>query len=239
MSSIKPVFKCVEGHKDIFKNSQCLLLISIGQEAHEGDRFEATIDLVNSSFSSCIISLYDSIQRHTMSLNSLDEPEKFHQIAINEGDLWLKRNEKYFKKLTILKYITRWNSWLHHPNYIIQKNTILELINTNPLFKSVFDETVETYLARYCKRLSNIKEFNLHRAKTICFDYLVEECAVLCLWPELKCQFELYPNYHNAAIEETRKVLLSPKHPELMRPIRIGFRNAKQVKPQKFELLED
>lgn len=239
MKAIKPVFKRSDEYKEIFKQSQCLLLISVGQEAHEGERFEATINLINTSFNSCIISLYDSIQRHTMALNSQKDPSFFHNTASKEGDLWLERNEKYYSKLTIPKEITRWNTWLNHPNFFKEHDKLLTLINDDPTYKAVFDNTIEGYLTRYCSRLDDLSKFDHDRAKQICFNYIVEECAVLCLWPELQCQFEIYPNRHNDAIEETRARFITPCYPELLRAIQLGFRNAKQVKPQQFEFLKN
>jgi hypothetical protein len=45
--SYKTVFKCSDSDKEKFKTSQCLLTISVGQEAHEGEKF-AAIEFVNS-----------------------------------------------------------------------------------------------------------------------------------------------------------------------------------------------
>lgn len=239
MGGIKVLFKRADAYKDSFKHSQCLLLISVGQESHEGERFKATVDLINSSFESCIISLYDSLQRHTMALDSTEEPDFFHEISVKEGDLWLERNAKFYNKLSGLKKISRWDVWLSHPNYLARRNELVTLINNDPSYKVVFDNTIDTYLARYCKRFNDLNDFDFHRARQLCFDYLLEECTVLCLWPELRCQFELYPNRHNDAIEETRKRFIEPNYSDLLRAVAIGFRNAKQIKPQNFELLKD
>ena len=45
-SKIKPVFKCSEEFKLKFKDSRCLVTISVGQEVHEGKKFLTTIDLI-------------------------------------------------------------------------------------------------------------------------------------------------------------------------------------------------
>jgi hypothetical protein len=237
MSYIRAVFKRADAYKSILKNSQCLLLISVGQEAHEGERFESTINLINASFSSCIISLYDSLQRYTMALDNTKDPKFFHDISVKEGDLWLERNEKYYSKLTIPKKITRWDSWLNHPNFSTQRNKLITLASNDLSYQAVFDSTIATYLSRYCKRIDDLSSFDNKRAHQLCFDYLIEECTVLCLWPELQCQFEVYPNRHNDAMEETRKRFIRPYYSNLLHSIAISFRNAKQVKPQCFQLL--
>ena len=96
MKEVKCNFKNVSNEdKFLFKKATCLLLVSVGQEAHEGDRLLATIKLINENFRSCIISLYDSLQRFTMSLSSSCSPEELRGTAGKEGDLWLERNKKY------------------------------------------------------------------------------------------------------------------------------------------------
>lgn len=240
MANIKPLFKNLSSDvKTKFQYSQCLLLISVGQEAHEGERFEATIDLINGSFKSCIVLLYDSLQRHTMALNSIKEPSAFHETAAREGTLWLERNQKYLNKLTILKDVTRWDMWLNHSNFTAQLNQLKAVIDRDPVYRASFEDTISGYIDRYSKRLQDSSCFNYERARELCFDYILEECAILCLWPTLQCQFEVYPNYHNGAIEATRKLFVLPNYPDLLHAIRLGFRNAKQVKPQHFALLHN
>ncbi len=235
MKEVKCNFKNITNDDKVkFKNSDCLLLISVGQESHEGSRFSATIDLINTSFKSCIISLYDSIQRHTMALNSDKPPEFFHTISVKEGDLWLERNRRYIDNLSVPNKILRWDMWLKHLSFGDQKIKLTSLLKNDPSYKSFFDITIDKYLERYCKHLTDISNFDMDRARKLCFDYVLEECVVLCLWLELNCQFEVYPNIHNDAIEETRKRLIFPHHPDLLRALTIRFRNSKQLKPQQF-----
>lgn len=240
MHHVKCNFKNItQKDKDQFKNSGCILLVSVGQEAHESDRFEATVDLVNSSFKFCTVSLYDSLQRYTMALNSLHNENYFHNVATHEGDKWLERSAKYLNKLTILKEIYRWDRWLNHPNFLRQLDELETLIKNDPVYKAAFDTTIDKYLLRYCKNLSSLSNFNKGRARKLCFNYVLEECAVLCLWPELNVQFDIYPSLHNEAIEETRRRFILSNYPDLLHPITLRFRNAAQLKPQYFELLEN
>ncbi len=90
--NVKVVFKnTTPEQKEQFKNMQCMLLISVGQESHEGERFEKTIDLINSSFESCTILLYDSLQRYSMSLNSTRNFTEFLYLklcSISSEKVW-------------------------------------------------------------------------------------------------------------------------------------------------------
>ena len=58
--SIKATFKHGGNYEERFENSICSLSISVGQPAHEGTKFAATIDAVNTNFKECIIMVGDS-----------------------------------------------------------------------------------------------------------------------------------------------------------------------------------
>jgi hypothetical protein len=240
MSKMKANFRFVtEAQKAKFSQSHCLLTISVGQGSHEEERFAATLDLINASFNACTITLHDGLQRYTIALDKKEEPSYFYEASVEEGDLWLERNKKYYSKLTILKDIIRWGTWLNHPGFSRENDRIITLINQDASYKDVFDKTMEEYLSKYCSRLTDVGSFDMERARRLCLDYLVEECAVLCLWAETGCQFELYPGKHNAAMVETRKRFISSNNLELLNAVGIGFNHRKDLPPQQFTLLKN
>lgn len=240
MAHIKAVYRYIdEASRSKFSDSQCLLTISVGQEVHEGEKFEATIDLVNNSFQSCIMLIDDSLQRHTMVLDRKESAEEFYQISVEEGDHWLVRNEPYYSQLTNLNKIIRWDAWLKHPNYQAQQKFLQDMIKNDAYYADIFDKTINEFLTRYFARLLNKSDFDLARAYQLCFDYLLEECTAMCLWPELGCHFEVYPSKRNFAMDETHKRFVLPNNEELLHPVAIKFKNRKQLKPQQFTLIRD
>lgn len=231
LDKIKPVFKCPEEFKKEFHASRCLLTISVGQEVHEGEKFYKTIDLVNLSFKECIILVDDSLQRHSMRLNTNLSDKEAYRISLNEGDLWLKRNEAFYKKLSIPFKIIRWNKWLHHPNYKRQREKIDSLYTTNSSYRESVHSSIQEFLDRYVNREEKVdteKGFNL------CLEYLKEECTALCLWVEEECHFEVYPSKRNEVMSATHETFVKPYYPNLLHPVAIKFKNRKQLSPQKF-----
>src|SRR5262245_12863207 len=104
MSHIKPIFKYEPiAAQTPFAQAQCLLTISVGQEVHEGEKFIATVDLVKSHFASCIMLVDDTLQRHTMILNLDVSADEYRDIARQEGDQWLQRNQEFYQSLPNLK----------------------------------------------------------------------------------------------------------------------------------------
>ncbi|HEV2523688.1 MAG TPA: hypothetical protein VGU44_00965 [Gammaproteobacteria bacterium] len=234
MYGIKPVFKFQTNiDKTIFEKSRCLLTISVGQEAHEGYKFGATIDLVNTAFESCILLIDDSLQRHSMALNKPEDADFFYHTSIVAGDAWLTRNKQYYQKLDCLEQIIRWDKWLKHPCYLEKQDQIKTLLSKDKDYQHSFDETIAAFL----KRNHHLRNgyFDDENARRLCLDYLTEECAALCLWPEINAHFEVYPNKRNLAMTQTHQRFVLPQFPQLLHPIAIKFKNRKQFKPQNFD----
>ncbi len=239
MQKIKAVFRNIADSTHAqFKNSRCLLTISVGQATHEGEMFEATMELINASFDSCILLIDDTLQRHTMALNKPEEADYYNNIALQEGELWLARNKKYYSSLTIPIKIMRWDFWLNHPKFNAKRNEIIQLTENDLAYKSTFVHSIEAFLKKYCERLVDTTHFDIEKARRLSFDFVVEECTALSLWPELFCHYEVYPNRHNKAIEESRKRFVLAHYPNLLHAVTIGFKNAQQIRPQQFTLIQ-
>lgn len=233
---LKVSFKNIDqAFSDRSKSATCLLLISVGQEAHEKEHFESTIQLIRSSFKKCIILLGDSIQRYTIALTTNKLPEQCLQAATHEGDHWLQRNSSTLSMLPSSCHVIRWNYWLSHPDFIKTKQCLETALKEDDLYYQAFAETVNTFLNRYKKQNPSLEYFDQQRSELICLNYLLEECAIFCLWPELECEFEIYPNAHNLAIEATRKKFLVPSFPNLLHSVSLRFRHSNLLKPLQFE----
>ena len=62
--------------KKKFKDSCCLITISVGNGQHEALKFKSTLELVNKTFKSCIIAVCDTLQRYTYAITRpLKTPE--------------------------------------------------------------------------------------------------------------------------------------------------------------------
>ncbi len=238
MSKLKPVFKCNEKYKNRFASSSCLLTISVGQEVHEGEKFFSTIHLINEHFKECTILVDDSLQRHSMALESNLPPQDLYEQAVAEGDRWLVRNKAYYSSLTIPYSIIRWDQWIKHSNYETQLDVIKQKYRADNDYKNAINESINEFLYRYKRRPQNnqIKE---EYAFNLCLNYLLEECTALCLWIEGRFNFEVYPNKRNAAMSTTHEKFIKPHFPELLNPVAIKFKNRKQLKAQIFSMETD
>lgn len=234
MSKTKCFFKFLNDEDRLkLKQSRCLFTISVGQQTHEGDFFRATIDLLNESFSSCVMLVDDTLQRYTMAIRERMPPDYFYDIAMKEGDRWLERNERYFARLDNLEKIIRWNTWLNHCEFGQQKNKIRSLICQDHEYASAFESSVSEYVDKCINRTQG-NNMDIMRMKKLSFDFILEECTALCLWTELACHYEAYPGLHNQAICETKARFIHNAQPSSLKTITLGFRQANQLTPQKF-----
>jgi tRNA-dependent cyclodipeptide synthase len=188
----KAKFINADKYKDEFERSRCFLPISVGQPYHEGEKFAATIRLVNdSNFKECVIVVCDTLQRHTMAIfePEMDE-ESLYQKALQNGDAWIERNKSTIETLTIPYQIVRWNKWLFSPLYQQKRKIIDEAYDTDAKFKQAFDDTVSQFLDRIKKRR---KAINLSIAFNKSLEYVKEECVVDVLWIKEQFSFIIYP----------------------------------------------
>jgi len=209
--------------RKLFAKSTCLMPISVGRPVHEGAKFEAVIKLINASFKKCTILVDDSVQRHTIGIVNQGTSDELYQLALEEGRSWLVRNEDSYTKLTIPYEIMRWDDFYNSPNYINSHLRIQKEYETNPLYKKAIQDNIYDFLSRYLNRIQNVL-IDYDRAAELCLDYLIEECAVMCLWTEKAFDFEVYPSGRNKAMAATYDFLIKMDYPNYLRPVSLRFK---------------
>ncbi|CEG58333.1 hypothetical protein [Legionella fallonii] len=209
--------------RKLFPQSTCLMPISVGQTIHEGAKFAAVIKLINSSFKKCTILVDDSVQRHTLGIINGASPDELYQLAVAEGEAWLKRNEIAYNQLTIPFDLMRWDDWYNSPNYINSHLRVQKEYDSNDDFRHALQANIDDFLTRYLSRF-NQGDIDHERAFSLCLDYLIEECAVMCLWTEQAYDFEVYPSGRNKAMAATYRYLIEPMYPNYLRPVALRFK---------------
>lgn len=206
-----------------FPQSTCLMPISVGQAIHEGDKFKAVIKLINASFKHCTILVDDSVQRHTIGILNNVSHDELYQLAIEEGDAWIIRNEQFYNQFTIPFNVMRWDDWFNSVHYIDSYMRVKKQYDENESYRLAIHANIHDFLSRFLK---NIPEDNIDhdRANALCLDYLLEECAVMCLWTEKAYDFEVYPSGRNNAMAATYEQLIKPLFPNYLKPVSLRFK---------------
>jgi hypothetical protein len=216
--------ECPISDRKQFAESRCIIPISVGQSVHEGKKFLSAMKLINASFRACTILVDDSVQRHTMAIDNPASADELYRLAVKEGSEWLKRNESSFKNLTIPYNIMRWDDWLTVDKYKASHMQVKKYYEESVLYRNAIHTNIDSFLSRYLGRISDNSHIDYNRTFSLCLDYLLEECAVMCLWVDNKFEFEVYPSGRNEAMAATYEYLIKPVHPDLLKPVALRFK---------------
>lgn len=216
--------ECPVDDRKKFSDSKCIVPISVGQKVHEGEKFLATIQLINASFQACTILVDDSIQRFTL---KIDEPhsslEKLHGDALEHGNKWLERSKQTHELLSISYEIMRWDDWRTHQDFKKAYERVENLYNTDELYRNAIHANIDDFLSRYGSRVDD-GNFDKQHAFDCCLQYLKEECTVMCLWALGEYHFEVYPSGRNKAMAATYEKIIKPSHPNLLKSVALRFK---------------
>lgn len=180
----------------------CLMPASVGQLAHEGQRFKEDLLAMGRRFGGIVLLPADTLQRHSELIYS-DLPadsEDLGQLAALEteaearGTEWLERIQPFIteaRNQNIPVHISRWNDWRTHPDFKAKLNAVYELYAGNDKFKRAIDASVTDYIKRVASKRGAIDE-----AKAIICStrYKLEECAVISIWHDMEFKAFAYPN---------------------------------------------
>ncbi len=223
---VKATFmKAREINRNELKNSCVMLLISVGNPYYEGEKLQATLKLINSSFNKCVLTLGDSLQRHNILAEKNISLEEARNIANHFGDEWLVRNEKYYRQLKINYEIVRWDKWLFDPDFSSSMLQINNLYNENVEYKATFDASISEYIKRIISRSPELNSKSIIKQySAMCLNYLKEECAVMLLWANEFHPYTVYPSLLSPAMIKTRELLISPIYNEILKPLSLRFK---------------
>lgn len=227
----KVTFKgCSQSDKTEFKKSSCLLIISVGQKIHEGEKFLRTIELIDRFFHTCVIQVDDSLQRHNIKIEDNLNDQQAYLKSIMLGDEWLKRNYEIYHRLSIPYRIIRWDQWLKHQELQKHKKVVQGIYESDASYQETMHATIKKFIERYQQRRSALP-FDQNVWYNACLEYLFEECAAMNLWTETGCQFEIYPSGRNLIQTMTYEKLIKPSSQTLLRSVSLYF--DKRLKKQK------
>jgi hypothetical protein len=143
--------------------------ISVGQDYHEGDKFEATMKWATYRFDKVIICVNDTLQRHNYMYRENLCGIAAYNKAEAAGREWIERNYKFIQSLSNYE-ITRWDEWRSNAAYDEQYEKIIDLYNSRHDFRELINiEIMEFWKRRRLKEGSeNLSDFdgfkkNVHR----------------------------------------------------------------------------
>ncbi|WP_067826548.1 tRNA-dependent cyclodipeptide synthase [Actinomadura kijaniata] len=208
------------GQEHDFTGTRAVLLVSVGQRYHEGDKLQATIDLVNrSGIEHLTVAVADALQRH----NYTDLPEDVaYAYALRAGDEWLERNSEILGGLLVPSDVLRWHTTLTDERYKALRERVENEYAGNPGYRAAVDATIGRFTDRLRQRDPDADvEAAFHRS----WVYLMEECPVIMpLWAQDGHDFVIYPQPMTDAMAKTREIFVEPSHPDKARWLSLRFK---------------
>ena len=214
-----------DNKKISFTGKKALLLISVGQAYHEGEKFMATIRQVNKhQFSQCDIVLADSLQKHNY-YHKMDENTAY-EFAKSEGLFWLKRNAPALDKHTLPGRVISWDELLCHPDYSSYKTQIINTYDSNADFRTALHTNVENYIKR---ALQVNPAADKQALFTHGLNYLIEECPIVMpIFAKMGYDYIIYPNSLTPGMRKTRELFVSDSLADKCQWVFLKFRKRTQ-----------
>lgn len=168
------------------------LLISVGQEYHEGAKLRAAINWCAKRFNHVEILVGDTLQRHSFSLNDGMDPAEAFEKARIAGDDWLARNAATIGTLPSVS-VTRWEAWRVNSAFRPRLLQIMSAYEDLPEFRDAVDEAAMGYCARK-SRIDALQDAG-YRKKTLdlSYQYIFEELAIYSLIADGEPVIDIYP----------------------------------------------
>lgn len=174
------------------KKDAASLLISVGQTYCEGEKLEAAVDWINKNFSECFVDVADTLQRFNyMALENMS-PTHAETVAYEAGNIWLKRNEKILKNLSIPFTIRRWDFWRKRGGFNDMLIHAHELYATNKEFKAALDSDIKGFIARRQEDGSITDHKTALRMAECSLQFILEEIAASILIGNIKPASVIY-----------------------------------------------
>lgn len=188
------------------------LMISVGQEYHEGGKLKAVVDWINRNptIDEVHISVNDTLQRHNHYAQGLSK-QQADAVAVSEGTLWIERHQEILSGVNVKAVTTRWNDWLTDPAYPTARSALDQYIMNNPDFETAINADANVHATRKANRGEPIPETQLSHSR----EYLQEELAVFAIQAKNLPAAEIYPGSNLLAAE----YLLGKALPQAIAPL--------------------
>ncbi len=199
-ASHKAAFDLKGAHYE-YEGRSTILLVSVGADYHEGEKFGATVDLLNrSGFSRVTVAVADTLQRHNLDV----PPGEAYRLSRRRGDQWIARNRPLLDLLTADVDILRWDTALSDPAYPHALDDVRTAYETNADYAAAIDSTIDRFVSR---RGDDVPDVD--RIRNGCRTYLLEEVPIIQpLWADQGYDFVVYPQQISTAMQATRDLFV-------------------------------
>ena len=182
------------------------LMVSVGQEYHEGKKLAAVVAWINRNpgIAEVHVSVNDHLQRHNLLAAGVDAGEAGRRSRA-EGSLWLARNQSALAAISAGLVVTRWQDWTGRLEFDGVRRALADQLRADPVLEQAVETDAQALAARKTRRGEGVPASWIGHSR----DYVREELAVFALQCASLPAAEIYPgsNLASAAYLVGRKGL--------------------------------
>jgi tRNA-dependent cyclodipeptide synthase len=203
------------------QDRRAILLVSVGQDYHEGEELSATLELAEQAgFRSLTVMLADTLQRHNLAAEGAG-PEA-HALALARGDEWISRNAFLLHRMRIPVEVVRWDECLYDTEYAGLKVRVVREYHCNRQYQEPIDATITRFIERTLKRNPSL---NVEHVSARCLEYLLEECPIIMpLWAKQGYDFIIYPLPMTDGMRSTHDLFVRHRYPDKAQWLSLKFK---------------
>lgn len=214
---------CPVNEREKFKDSHAMILVSVGQSYHEGEKMIATLDLVSRKFEKYTVLVADTLQRHNIEAATGLSTKDALYLAKKKGEEWTENYKEEIQKRDGFYGIKKWDDYLSSKKFEDKLSTINKKFDDNQHYISkAIEKSVHEYMQRGDR--IGLPEKERKELESKCATYLKEECAAMLLWIEDGFNYEVYPTPRNDAMAATYENLIEPYYQDILKPVSLRFK---------------
>ena len=214
-------------NNQISPKSMCIFTISMDVDAYKRAKLSSILRLINKNFQQCTIVIGDLLHRHNYVFEAGYSFEEYEDVCCKKYLDWFKNHlSPCLHELEIPFKVVRWNYFITHPKFEEYLEKIEMLYVTDELCKQAFDDSAKEFLDRRKRQLGA----NFHVTDDMIrasINYLKEEAAAFCIFPEFNCEYEIYYNKRTFVMQYIYNTLLKPQYPHLLQLLTLRYKKFK------------
>jgi len=192
------------------QHSTARLQISVGNPKHEGDKFFALTEWAAGRFDKVILIVSDTLQRHNLAQDKGIDMKDAHDVALLEGQKWLRDNKAALENIAPAKRImTQWDDWMSHVDFAATYAEIKNAYLENDSIKNTVVEKAQSFWERH----------GFKGTMETSVSYILEELAAFAIMFRETPAIDIYPGPWFKEIFES---ILNASSSDLL----VGYRNA-------------
>ena len=208
-----------------------ILPVCIGNDVHEGAKFEITLKWIVQKFSQVHVLVVDALQRHTIHFIEGVSPARAYDLSIKRGQEWVDRYSGLLRYYGLNDNLIYWGDLLKAVDYPAHYQMVAEASITCPALRDALEMDIDSFAERLSRRSS---AFDSTQVRESCRNYILEELAAQHQVNVQTSGVEVYPNVELYSARAIRAGVIPaiPGNFVAVGFVRMSYRRLRKIPPE-------